>query len=322
MKLILKNTTDLLLNISDLGIYLQPRENKFVDTQSINLGTSSDIIKYISNGKIVINDYHDDLLPGDAIKLITTNQLLPLDNEGKLFVHQTSRRTGTVTYWSGRGDKPDDINDIGNGEYLTISNFPGDPSELVKYMDLNTIDNETDIHEGYFFWENAKIGDFVSLSVVTNTVSYIPSAGTNFYLYNGFLVIPASGNGNIMITSDITNPCISGGSLVKVYTDETGYKPPAYWNADYNKSTGLFENIRPAPDGSGYYNMYTVELVGNRFINHIPLLGSGFERLQSSDSIPFPHGMRLKLEMVTLNDDHEWHLTGMMTMHRQKTYRL
>jgi len=321
MKVILKNKTNELLNISDIGFFIQPLQELEIDTNFVNIKDSRILIKLISDAIIIVNNYTRDLLPSEGITYITTNELLPLDSEGKLFVHQTSKNPGTTTYWTGRGDKSDDIFDIGNGRHLILTNEPGEPSETTIYMDLNTINNKTDLHEGYFFWKNADIGDYVSLSVVTNTVSYVPSSGTNFNLYGGFLVVPASGDGNIQITSDITNPCIAGGSLVSVYVDETGYKPPAYWNATYNKTTGMYDNITPAIDGSGFFNMYTVELIGNRFVNSIPLLGSGFERLQSSDSTFFPHGMRLKLEMTTTNDDHSWTVGGMITMHRERTIR-
>jgi len=319
MKVILKNRINELINISDIGISILPLENKAIDTDIQPLNNSRELIRLISDNIIVVNNYERDLLPTEGVKFITTNQLLPYDVDGKLFVHQTSRNPGTTTYWTGRGDKIDNAMDVGNGEYLVLSNYPDEPSETIKYMEINTIHNKTNLHEGYFIWENAKFGDYVSLSVVTNTVNVVPATNSNYTLYNGFLVVPASGNGNIDVTSDITNPCISGGSFVEVYTNEVGYKPPAYWNADFDITTGRFTNIAPAPLGNGKYNMYTIELVANRFVNNIPLLGSGFERLQASDSTVFPHGMRLKLESKTTNDDHEWHVGGIITMHREKT---
>jgi hypothetical protein len=319
MKIIFKNTKNELINVKDIGLIIYPLAELSIDTNITPVNNSRDLIKLISDSTIIVNNYERDLLPAEGIKFITTEQLLPYDVDGKLFVHQTSRNPGTTTYWTGKGDSPTDIFDVGNGDFLILSNFPGDPSSTIQYMDLNTINNNTNLHEGYFIWENAKFGDYVSLSIVTNTVNYVPASGTNFYHYNDFLVIPASGTGNIQITSDITNPCISGGSLVQVYTNEVGYKPPAYWDADFNKTTGMFENIRPNINGDGEFNIYTKELVANRFINHIPLLGSGFERLQASDSTIFPHGVRLKLEISTTNDDHEWHVGGIITMHREKT---
>jgi len=322
MKIQIKNNKDVMRLIKDIDLQLFPNSTKTIDTNITPIAQSKELIKLISNDDIVINDMSRDLLTTEAIKFITTNNVMPLDKEGKLFVHQTSKDIGMTTYWTGRGDDHTNIYDIGNGEHFTLINFPGEPSATIKYMDLNTLDNKTSLHEGYFFWDNAQMGDYASLSIVTNTVTTEPAENTNFNIYGGFLVVPAlPGQGTVQVTSDITNPCISGGSLVKVYTDETGYRPPAYWNATYNKTTRLFEDIHPAPNGDGFYNMYSIELEVNRFVNSLPLFNSGVQRLQSSDSVPFPHGMRLKLEIETTNDDHEWCVGGMITMHRQKTIR-
>lgn len=319
MKLKLKNTTEEILNLPDIGFSLQPLTTTPIDTDSVNLDASRIILKYISELKIVVNNYDRDLMPTEAIMLISTGSIMPKDSEGKLYVHQTSKIVGTMTYWTGKGDKIDDVTDIGNGNNFTISNYIGDSDITSIYLDFNVINNKSYLHEGYFIWEDAKMGDFITLESVVNTVSYEAGTNTNYNLYGGFLVVPAAGDGTINITSDITNPCISGGSLVEVFTDETGYKPPAYWNADFNETTNKFENITAAPLADGNYNMYTVELVGNRFVNHIPVLKDGFEMLQSSDSTYYPHGIRIKVTIFTTNDDHIWHFGGILTMHRERT---
>ena len=319
MKLKLENVTEEILNLPDIGFSLQPNTVTKIDTNSINLDSSRVILKYISELKIVVNNYDRDLMPTEAIMLISTGSIMPKDTEGKLYVHQTSRIQGTMTYWTGRGDKIDDAFDVGNGETLIIQHKINDPLQQSVYLDFNSINNKTSLHEGYFIWGGAKFGDFITIESVVNIVSYTAGENTNYNLYGGFLVVPAAGNGVIEITSDISNPCASGGSLVEVYTDETGYTPPAYWDADYNSSTGLFENIQPNYTATGEYNMYTVELVGNRFINSIPVLKDGFEMLQSSDSTYFPHGIRIKATIITTTDDHDWDFGGIMTMHRQKT---
>ena len=319
MKIILKNITDNVINLSDIGVILYANSENQFDTNLVKLSDSRILFRQISQGNIIVNDFEKDLLPSEGILFITQGVIYPKDSDGKMFVHQTSRIPGCMTYWTGRGDKFDDSSDVGNGEIIGIRHKVGEPSEQIIYIDFNNVNNKTYLHEGYIFWKDAEFGDFISLEIVTNTVSYVEAENTFYNLYNGFLVIPAAGDGTINITSDITNPCASGGSLVEVYTNEVGYKPPAYWNADFNSSTNRFENITAAPAGDGKYNMYTVELRGNRFINHIPILGSGFEMLQSADSTYFPHGLRLKCTINTTNDDHEWSFGGIITMHREKT---
>ncbi len=319
MKLILKNVTEEILNISDIGKYIQPGVDEHIDTTLVKLTESRIIYRLISEEKIIINNYDRDLLPSEAIKLISTGDLYPLDTEGKLYVHQTSRNVGSMTYWTGRGDAIDDITDIGHGARFEISNTIGDPDISYTYLDFNNVNNKTHLHEGYFIWSGAKMGDYITLESVVNTVTIEPGENTIYNLYGGFMVVPAAGDGTINVTSDITNPCISGGSFVEVYTDESGYQPPAFWNADFNTTTNRFENISAAPAGDGGWNMYTVELVGNRFVNSIPVLGDGFEMLQSSDSTYYPHGIRIKATIETSHDDHEWHFGGILTLHREKT---
>ena len=321
MKLILKNTTDEIITLSDIGFSIQPHTNTEIDTLLVQIDKSRIILRLISEEKIVVNNLERDLLPSEAIILITQGFLNPKDSDGKLFVHQTSRIPGCMTYWTGKGDSPNDCTDIGNGVPFVLKNDTSLGDNVIEsiYLDFNTINNKTYLHEGYFIWEGAKFGDFVTLESVVNTVTYTTGTNTFYNLYGGFLVVPAAGDGTIEITSDITNPCISGGSLVQVYTDETGYRPTAFWNADYNSTTNRFENITAAPEGNGNYNMYTVELKGNRFVNEIPVLNSGFEMLQSSDSTFYPHGIRTKATIRTTNNDHQWYFGGILTLHRDHT---
>ncbi len=319
MKIKLINKTDEVLNLNDVGLSLQPLSTKEIDVASSGLNQSRTILKYISETKIVVNDYSRDLLPTEGIILISEGLLLPKNPDGKLYVQQTSRIPGTMTYWTGRGDDPTDVTDVGNGQQFEIQHESGDSGEQSIYLDFNNIDNITNLHEGYFIWQNAEFGDCITLESVVNTVSIEAGTNTNYNLYGGFLVIPAAGDGTINVTSDITNPNISGGSLVEVYTNELGYRPPAYWDADYNSTTHLFENIRPNLTASGQFNMYTVELKGNRFVNSIPVLNNGFEMLQSSDSTFFPHGIRIKATILTRDVNHTWNFGGILTLHREKT---
>ena len=319
MKIKLINTTSEVLDISDIGLSLLPNSTTDIDTNLINLSKSRILFRYISDSTVIVNNYERNLLPSEGVLFIVQGTIEPKDSDGKLFVHQTSRVPGCMTYWTGRGDKSDDPLDVGNGQIIGLEHNIGDPTEQIIYVDFNCVANKTYLHEGYIFWKDAEFGDFISLSAVTNTVSYVSAENTNFNLYGGFLVIPAAGDGTIQVTSDISDPSAAGGSLVQVYTDETGYRPPAYWNADYNSSTGRFENITAAPLANGEFNMYTIEIPGNRFVNHIPILGSGFEMLQSSDSTFFPHGLRIKCTINTTNDDHKWSFGGILTMHREKT---
>ena len=95
--------------------------------------------------------------------------------------------------------------------------------------------------------------------------------------------------------------------------------PIAYWNADWNNSTGQFENITPAPTGNGRYNMFTVEVSMNRFIDEIPLIAGAALRFQSADSSQLGQGMRFRVSCETYGNDHDWLVACVMTLHRKRT---
>jgi hypothetical protein len=94
---------------------------------------------------------------------------------------------------------------------------------------------------------------------------------------------------------------------------------PCFWNADWNSTTKVFENISAAPLGNGNYNMFAAEVVLSRFVNKIPVLGNGFEMMQSADADQLGQGMRLKAILNTTLPDHYWNVGCILTMHRART---
>ena len=245
----------------------------------------------------------------------------PVDQSGKTRVHQTSRKLGTRTCFVGTGDNPDDSEDIGNGERFMINHNVDDATTQISYFDLNYINNESWIHEGYIIWDNA-IFDCVTLEVVPRVTNFHidSTAETNYQLYNNYLIIPAAGDGNVVIDSDLTSPI---GGLIYMPNSDLGEPPTAFWHAEYNSTTKQFENITPAPYGNGRYNLFAVEVPFAKFVNKIPLLGHGFQRLQSSDVDQLGHGMRFKFTAETYLEngveDHLWRVAFAITFHREKT---
>ncbi len=242
------------------------------------------------------------------------------DTSGKLRVHQTSRKTGTTSYWTGTGDDPSDVHNIGGGTPAMISHEDGDSTSQIVYCDFNCVNNKTWIHEGYFMWKDA-VHDTITVELVPRlTACHIDStAATTYDLYGGYLVIPAAGDGTLVLDADITDP---NNGLIYMPDDDEGNPPTAYWNATYNPSTKLYENITAAPSGDGRYNMFAVEVVFSRFVNKVPMLDSGFLCLESSDTDQIGHGMRFKFTAetnVTSSPDHDWHASFIMTMHREKS---
>lgn len=247
----------------------------------------------------------------------TIDSLLPTDygvvDGSKILVHQTSRVLGTLTYFTSSSDDQAHMGLVGGtvpeSQKLKGHHEIGDPTTEAKYLDLNTMENETYIHEGYIQWKDA-LNDELTVSIVPELTTVSAGSNTFYNLYGGYLVIPAAGDGLINIDDMV---------LCEMPINEFGKRSPAYWNADYNTTTHDFENVTAAPLGNGAYNMFTVEVTLDRFANKIPLLGSGFMNLQTSDASALTQNLRLKITAETIGADHEWWWNAFATFHRKRT---
>jgi hypothetical protein len=317
---IIKNNTDTFLTIEDLGITIPPRDvvniSKIID--EIDLVRSDDIIRLITSDQVIINDGFQDLDMSSALRHITGHTIAAVtDISGKIRVHQTSRKLGLRINWAGCGDSQESVSKIGGGQSFSVIHNIGEPDPEYMYIDYNIVENETWVHEGYVTWKNCYM-DSITLEMVPRITLTQPGTSTNYNLYNGYMVIPAAGDGTIDLVEDITHP---NNGLIFMPDGDLREKPTAFWNADYNSSTKHYENITPAPYGDGRYNMFSIEIVFARFLNSMPLLGDGFISLNSSDTDQLGHGMRLKMKANTckLVEDHEWAVACLMCLHRQKS---
>lgn len=319
----IRNITSEIISIADLGISFLPSTEELYNTDITPIHTSDSVVLHISNGNLVLNNLSSDLSPAEAVKYLMYGECLPRGKDGKVAVHSTSKHPGLFVYWTSKGDNFTN-GYIGNGDTILLQHKVGDPKAQYKYIDFHCLGNFTEMREGTVVWEGAKPGDSGSCSAVSSVMPTEPGVNTNFNLYNGYLIIPASGDGNIQVTGDMTNINPALGCFVESFVDEVGVKPPAFWNADFNANAQKFENITPAPAGDGKYNMFAVEVYFSRFVNHLNFLGSGSTRLHSDDSARMTHGMRLLHHMNTSTldgvDDHDWTFSVMLTLQRERTY--
>ncbi len=324
MIVLAKNQSENITYIEDLGSFEIPGLGemdlaKYFPLHS--LADSSSLATLIGDGTLIINNGEQDLSPADALSHVTTHSVMvgPKDRSGKLRVHQTSRKLGLRICWAGVGDDPTDVDKVGGGEPITMYHKTGDAEPMTKYIDLNCVNNETWLHEGYLTWNGGQL-DTLTLDMVPRTVSVVAGSNTFYNLYGGYMVIPAAGDGVIDLASDITDP---NGGLVYMPDDDEGNPPTAFWNATYNPVTKLYENISAAPYGDGRYNMFTVEVTFARFVSDIPLLQNGFIALNSSDTDQLGHGMRLRMTGDTnINGDfpdHDWQVACILCMHRKRS---
>lgn len=317
-----RNTKDYLVTIEDLDITLVANETKDLLEYKLlaDISASESIISLIADGSIIVNNGEKDLNKNEGLKYIAFHNTLvePRDRSGKLRVHQTSRKFGTVICWTGEGDDPSDPSSIGGGEPISFQYKVGNNDPLTKYIDFNMVENETWLHEGYVTWKDGDL-DTLDLQMVTRAVSWQPGTGTNYNLYGGYLIVPAApGTGTVELTGDITE---ATGGLVYMPPGDLGERSAAFWDAEWDTTTKKFTNITPAPTGNGHYNLFAGEIVVAHFLRKMPLLDSGFIALNSSDTDEIGQGMRLKViaDTNTSNSDHDWSVACTMCLHRAKT---
>jgi hypothetical protein len=263
----------------------------------------------------------------DTTKTTITDKQIdegPKDPSGKMRIHQTSRPLGTKVHFTSRGDHRDYVSDAGGGDLFKFDHHLEDPIEQVVYLDFNTIENTTYVHEGYMIWKNANF-DMISLDFVPDVTQVEEQLGGEVFIAptKPYLILPAEiigGAGSHTITGDLSHP--RGGLVYMPQAGDPQWgRPTAFWDADYNTETHLFENIRPRPNGDGCYNLFSIEIAFARFANDILMLHNGFEHLKTSDTEEIGQGMRIRATATTnmTEGDHDWSCACILTLHRQRS---
>jgi hypothetical protein len=291
-------------------------------TQEIQASTIVTALDYINALPTICDVWFKDALSStdedtlDTIVANTDPNPLPSPNEtvdGRARVYNTVRPWGTRIMYMGQSDDISDPTKIGGGPVNKMVHAIGGSDPQSMYLDFNTIVNDT---YAYLFMAAIKDFQFDELTMVAVPRLTTTSAGsnTNYNTYGGYLIIPAAGNGTTVVAD-------ADRVLVAVKTREDGTRPPGYWNADFNSTTKLFENITPAPDGTGWYNMFKVEVPLTNFALKAMLNGTinGWELTPSHEADMIAHGVRLKITVDTVGDDHAWTFAVTAVCYRQKT---
>jgi len=276
---------------------------------------------------VIVSEHSGEALPSQAtpVKIAEiedgVNQPVSLSSEyrdksGKLRVHQTSRKEGLAIHWTGRGDDRSNSKTFGKGPFISYKHSVGDSTSDIIYIDFNGLLNESWIHEVVLTWYGCEL-DTVSVDIVPDVCQIQDSTAGNFTKYEAILLPAIPGTGNCNIVSDVLSYT---GGLVSIDnpTDPSQSSSPGFWNADFNEETGRFENLAPAPNGDGGYNIFHEERVLNKTFNEIQLLKNAFQIFNSSDTDQISHGYRLRATFETTLPDHEWTVSGILVMHRAK----
>lgn len=234
--------------------------------------------------------------------------------DGRELMHSTPRKRGLTSYFAGVEDDATDPHKVGGGaQKLSVLHEVGGATPQTIYCNLNTINNETNLHSGTIQWQGAK-HDLLTLEVVPKVTTTAAGTGTNYNLYGGYLVLPASpGTGTLTVLD-------ADRVLVQVPTNEFGKKTGAgYFDAVWNTTTKVFDSIVPNYSGTGSFNMFAAEVALDRFVNTQAMLGAGVFTFHSHDASMIGHGMRFRLTSTTVGVDHEWSWCVSLILHRKKT---
>jgi len=299
------------------GKVLDPNDEYTIpDNDRIIWSTNDPVLSAITDDKLQVgNDTIYLTSYSDQISYLKDDD--PKDSDGKVLTHETSRPPNTTTTWAGEGDDTDDITNIGGGTRMIYDHGDSDPTTENLYIDFNIIENQTFLHECYINWKDANFDSVIGRLVPTVTPT-TPSSNTNYTnywmgSYETPLIIAAAGNGDIVVNNEDR-------VLVYMPVDQnTGIRPPSFWNADWNSTTKQFENIAFAQNADGEYNMFKFETSLAMFLARLSFVGYGDRRVQSADRHEIGQGMRIKLIFNTHGDNHAWKMAVTVAMHRFDT---
>jgi hypothetical protein len=288
------------------------------------LGFSDILTSGIADGSILINNGVSDLGVTEALQYVVLQNIIagPKGNNGRMIVQATAREYGHSICWTGEGDDASDHRNIWNGQDLEIIHNISDPTTQTIYVDFNTLLNPTSYHQGTLHWYGCQ-GDKFRFTSVARITATTPGTNTNFTHYSGIgdpiaesMILPAAGDGILELTADLTDP---QAGLVEMLPDADGIITPGFWDADYNESTGLFENIAPNIYGTGRFNMFWTEVDFIEILRKIKFRGDGMKDLASTDTRSIGHGIRLKVTAYTNTSvaDHDWSVHFWFGMNRE-----
>lgn len=246
---------------------------------------------------------------------VKTDTVCPKSVDGKPMMTTSPRPIGTYTYLSSRGDDSSAQSNVGGSPIsIDFHHAVGDENTHTKseYFDINAIINETHINKAVVQWTGCK-NDHIRGEIVPQVTTVTDQAGGNYTVVGGcvFPTAPGAGNKNVDLAT---------AKLVEMVPNEFGVTPPGYWNATYNTTTQLFENITFDASGYGQFNIFAVEAIFFRFIPCFTMLGDNMiYEIPSDDTSRLGQNTRVKITFITIGADHEWWSNAAIRLYRRKT---
>lgn len=244
---------------------------------------------------------------------VKTDTVTPKRADGVPFSSTTPRPVGTYTYFSSQGDNSADQSSIAGGTKLKFRHAIGESLTGTQYFDINSIINETHINTATVQWNKAD-QDFIEGDIVPQVTEVTDQTGGNFTVISGIVIATPPGYGN-------KNVNLSTAKLVEMVPNEFGVTPSGFWDATYNTTTKVFDNITFNATGYGQFNIFATEIVLFRFIPCFCMEANGLYEVPSKDTSRLGHNMRIKTIWSTTTeiDDHAWSSSVSLVLYRKKT---
>lgn len=300
------------------GIEFAPDETKELfdlGVTQVQLLQDDLLIPDWAKGLININDGLQDIVSSNQLISLLKGSFSSLrSTDNRIIVKPNVRPVNTTGYFTSRDDNVAIPGDVGNGENLIeVDHKIGDPATVTITQKFNVESNRSWVFEGYLKYSNALFDRFC-FYISTVATPFTEMAGTNFLRYPGKkIILPAMGNGDVSL--DLNNLT----TLVSVVPKtDSGLYPSAYWDADYNSTTGKYENLTPNLTGEGKYNIFYEEVTLKRYINNVGLIGDGFFKFETTDPSELASNLKCNYMFTTTGDDHDWRAIVFISMFREK----
>lgn len=250
----------------------------YLKSYYINSGTSAEVIastgSYIFMTKVVGADY-DDFVGNYqsnsvavscidealAFSMLKANQItLDIKTSDGKSVYAPNIFPGRVfVYYAGAGDSTS-VRGDGTAFYATKSSS-GD--EIVEWNFIDWVY----VAGGGLMWENAKVGDSISLELYAPATVVVPNASNtgNCDIING-VIVPAAGNGAYDVDLTVAVP-------VPAYNEEMPEQSgTGFWEVtDPTTGKGV---ITPGVPGQAKWHLIAANVALTRFVNKMPMLNS------------------------------------------------
>lgn len=204
-------------------------------------------------------------------------------------------------YWTGISDDVSGANiDLGAGTSVTIDVAAEDAEKNIDLYFGNHHHGElVYIAGGAFQWEDAQIGDSISMVVMASATPTQQMANLDFNV---------DGENRLVATA----PGTGTHGLAGVPTFVPNYCNKGYWNLT-PELTAEF-----SPTGEGMFDWFTVDVEAARFVNQLPLFGTESKGLQlsSPETSQLPAGYFLKI-CCHNGSNTAWKLTGSVMLYRE-----